>query len=136
FMRSPEIEIAAPLPPPGCPVTDAERYTCWLATHHYENFHVVSWMLPRHLRRHFYNVYAYCRWADDFGDEVADPARALELLDAWENELRLIYADGAGPAHPVLIALRETIRAKDIPLQPFCDLLRAFRQDQTVQRYS
>jgi len=67
-MRSPEITIAAPLPPPGCAVTEAERYTYWLATHHYENFHVVSWMLPRHLRRHFYNVYAYCRWADDLGD--------------------------------------------------------------------
>ena len=36
----------------------------------------------------------------------------------------------------MLIALRETIRAKDIPLQPFCDLLRAFRQDQTVHRYA
>jgi phytoene synthase len=70
------------------------------------------------------------------GDEVANPARALQLLDAWEGELQLVYLDGAGPAHPVLIALRETIRAKDIPLQPFCDLLRAFRQDQTVQRYS
>jgi phytoene synthase len=64
------------------------------------------------------------------------PARALKLLDAWEHELRLIYEEGAGPAHPVLIALRETIRAKDIPLQPFCDLLRAFRRDQSVQRYA
>ena len=46
------------------------------------------------LHQHFYNVYAYCRWSDDLGDEVADPARALELLDAWEEELRLIYRDG------------------------------------------
>jgi len=60
-MHSPELEIAASLPSPGCAVAEAERYTQWLATHHYENFHVVSWMLPRRLRRHFYNVYAYCR---------------------------------------------------------------------------
>src|ERR1700758_3567513 len=99
-MRSPEIEIATPLPSPGCAVTEAERYTHWLATHHYENFHVVSWMLPRHQRRHFYNVYAYCRWADDLGDEVADPARALELLDVWEAELRLIYDYARKPSHP------------------------------------
>src|SRR5271156_3145042 len=136
MLPTPELEIARNLPPASCALAEAERYTRRLATHHYENFNVVSWLLPRDLQQHFYNVYAYCRWSDDLGDEVADRARALQLLDAWEDELRLIYADGAGPAHPVLIALRETIRAKDIPLQPFCDLLRAFRQDQTVQRYA
>ena len=133
-MPSPEIEIAAPLPPPGCAVTEAERYTYWLATHHYENFHVVSWMLPRHLRRHFYNVYAYCRWADDLGDEVADPARALELLNWWESELNLCYE--GRPSHPVFVALAPTIREFDIPPEPFHDLLTAFRQDQTIHRYA
>src|SRR5271167_2151810 len=136
MLPTPELEIARNLPQANCAPSDAERYTRWLATHHYENFNVVSWLLPRDLHQHFYNVYAYCRWSDDLGDEVADRARALQLLDAWEDELRLIYTDGAGPAHPVLIALRETIRAKDIPQQPFCDLLRAFRQDQTVHRYA
>src|SRR5579863_2090018 len=136
MLPTPELEIARNLPQANCAPAEAERYTRWLATHHYENFNVVSWLLPRDLHQHFYNVYAYCRWSDDLGDEVADSARALKLLDAWEYELRLIYEDGAGPAHPVLIALRETIRAKDIPLQPFCDLLRAFRQDQTVHRYA
>jgi len=136
MLPTPELEIARNLPQANCAPAEAERYTRWLATHHYENFNVVSWLLPRHLHQHFYNVYAYCRWSDDLGDEVADPARALKLLDAWEHELRLIYEEGAGPAHPVLIALRETIRAKDIPLQPFCDLLRAFRRDQSVHRYA
>ena len=136
MLPTPELEIARNLPQADCAPSEAERYTRWLATHHYENFNVVSWLLPRDLHQHFYNVYAYCRWSDDLGDEVADPARALQLLDAWESELRLIYEHGAGPSHPVLIALRETIRAKDIPLQPFCDLLRAFRRDQTVKRYA
>ena len=136
MLPTPELEIARNLPRANCAPSEAERYTRWLATHHYENFNVVSWLLPRDLHQHFYNVYAYCRWSDDLGDEVADPARALQLLDAWEDELRLIYKDGTGPAHPVLIALRETIRAKDIPLQPFCDLLLAFRQDQAVHRYA
>src|SRR5271154_4455974 len=136
MLPTPELEIARNLPPANCALAEAERYTRRLATHHYENFNVVSWLLPRDLHQHFYNVYAYCRWSDDLGDEVADPARALQLLDAWEDELRLIYKDGMGPAHPVLIALRETIRAKDIPLQPFCDLLLAFRQDQAVHRYA
>jgi squalene synthase HpnC/squalene synthase HpnD len=132
-MRSPDIEIAASLPDPGCPVAEAEHYTHWLATHHYENFHVVSWMLPRGLRRHFYNVYAYCRWADDLGDEVADAARALELLDWWGDELDLCYQ--GRPSHPVFVALAQTMRELDIPAQPFRDLLTAFRQDQNVHRY-
>jgi squalene synthase HpnC len=136
MIPTPELEIARNLPAEGCGTADAQRYTRWLATHHYENFNVVSWLLPRHLHQHFYNVYAYCRWSDDLGDEIADHTRALELLDAWEDELRLIYMPGRAPSHPVLIALRETIRAKGIPVTPFADLLRAFRQDQRVQRYA
>jgi squalene synthase HpnC/squalene synthase HpnD len=136
MLPTPELEIVRNLPADGCRAEDAQRYTRWLATHHYENFNVVSWLLPRHLHQHFYNVYAYCRWSDDLGDEIPDRARALELLDAWEEELRLIYRPPRAPSHPVLIALRETIRAKDIPVTPFADLLRAFRQDQSVQRYA
>jgi squalene synthase HpnC/squalene synthase HpnD len=136
MLDTPELEIARNLPPAGCAPAEAERYTRWLATHHYENFNVVSWLLPRHLHQHFYNLYAYCRWSDDLGDEVPDSKRALVLLDAWEDELRLCYTPGQSPSHPVLIALRETIRAKRIPMGPFADLLRAFRQDQTVHRYA
>jgi squalene synthase HpnC len=136
MLATPQLEIARNLPPEGSSATDAQRYTRWLATHHYENFSVVSWLLPRRLHQHFYNVYAYCRWADDLGDEIPDHSRALFLLDAWEAELRLIYEPGGRPSHPVLIALRETIRAKNLPIEPFIDLLRAFRQDQTVGRYA
>jgi squalene synthase HpnC len=136
MLATPELEIARNLPPEGCSPAEAERYTRWLATHHYENFNVVSWLLPRRLHEDFYNVYAYCRWSDDLGDEVADRRRALELLDAWEDELRSIYEGGRGPAHPVLIALAGTIHAKNIPIEPFRNLLRAFRQDQTVHRYA
>ena len=135
MLPTPELEIAKNLPEERCTAEIAQRYTRWLATHHYENFNVVSWLLPRHLHQDFYNVYAYCRWSDDLGDEVPDANRALRLLDAWEDDLRKIYQSAGTPAHPVLIALRETIRAKNIPLDPFVNLLRAFRQDQVVHRY-
>jgi squalene synthase HpnC len=128
-----EIDITRHAPQPGCSPEEAQKYTKWLATHHYENFNVVSWLLPKELHQHFYNVYAYCRWADDLGDEVPDPARALELLAWWEHELDAC-CEGR-PSHPVFVALRETVVAKDIPKQPFADLLKAFRQDQTVKRY-
>ncbi|HEV1995395.1 MAG TPA: squalene synthase HpnC [Candidatus Acidoferrum sp.] len=128
-----EIDITRHAPEPGCSPEVAQRYTRWLATHHYENFNVVSWLLPKALHQHFYNVYAYCRWADDLSDELPDAARALELLAWWEHELDACYEGKPSPA--VFVALRETIVAKDIPKQPFADLLKAFRQDQTVKRY-
>ncbi len=129
-----ELEIGRGLPQSGCTVAEAEGYTRRLATSHYENFNVVSWLLPRRLHQHFYNLYAYCRWADDLGDEVSDPQKAMALLNDWDRELRDCYAGEV--SHPVFIALRETISALDIPIEPFSDLLIAFRQDQTVRRYA
>jgi squalene synthase HpnC len=133
MLRPGELELAEHAPANSCARAAAEEYTRWLATHHYENFNVVSWLLPKDLHQHFYNLYAYCRWADDLGDEIPQKERALELLDWWESELDNCYRDR--PSHPVFVALRETIIAKDIPKQPFADLLRAFRQDQNVKRY-
>lgn len=129
-----ELEIARRLPADGCTVAEAEQYTHWLATHHYENFRVVSWLLPSRLHQHFYNVYAYCRWADDLGDEVADAKHAMELLNEWDKEVQRAFAGRA--THPVLIAAGATARALNIPIEPFRDLLIAFRQDQTVHRYA
>jgi squalene synthase HpnC len=109
------------------------RYCRRLARRHYENFTVVSRLLPRPLRQHFYNVYAYCRWADDLADETGDPQRSLVLLRWWEQQLRDCY-DGRA-RHPVFLALGETIRDFEIPAEPLIDLLVAFRQDQRVTRY-
>jgi squalene synthase HpnC len=133
MLRPGELKIAQRAPANHCSPAAAQEYTHWLATHHYENFNVVSWLLPKDLHQHFYNLYAYCRWADDLGDEIPQKERALELLDWWERELDDCY--NGRPSHPVFVALRETIVAKNIPKQPFADLLRAFRQDQNVKRY-
>ena len=128
-----DLEIARNLPPAGSSLEDSRKYTRWLATHHYENFSIATFLLPRHLRQHFYNVYAYCRWADDLGDEVPDSENALELLDWWDDQLKECYAGRA--SHPVFIALQETVKAFEVPIDPFQNLLVAFRQDQTVHRY-
>jgi len=111
----------------------ARRYCRRLAKRHYENFTVASLLLPRALRQHFYNVYAYCRWADDLADETRDPRQGLVLLEWWERQLRQCYRGQA--AHPVFIALAETIEEFSIPGDPLIDLLVAFRQDQQVTRY-
>jgi squalene synthase HpnC len=112
---------------------DARAYCERLTKSHYENFSVATWFLPRRLRQHFYNVYAYCRISDDLGDEVGNPQQSLELLDQWEGQLNSCYA--GSPRHPVFVALRETVEQCGIPKYEFSDLLIAFRQDQTVSRF-
>jgi len=111
----------------------AEEYTRWLATHHYENFHVVSFLLPKRLHQDFYNVYAFCRWADDLGDEIGDPAESLRLLAWWRTELDAMYQGRVH--HPVFVALRGTVQKFELPQQLFADLISAFEQDQRVSRY-
>jgi squalene synthase HpnC len=113
---------------------EARAYTRWLATRHYENFHVVSFLLPKRLHQDFYNVYAYCRWADDLGDEIGDRAESLRLLAWWRGELDGMFAGRA--THPVFVALKETACRHGIPREPFADLIDAFVQDQTVTRYA
>lgn len=111
----------------------AASYTRSLAGGHYENFSVVSWLVPRHLRSDFANVYAFCRWADDLGDEAGNPAEATRLLGWWKRELIDCYRDK--PRHPVFVALHRTVRNHDIPIHPFADLIDAFEQDQRINRY-
>jgi squalene synthase HpnC len=114
-------------------LAEARAYCERLAKSHYENFSVATWFLPKRLRQHFYNVYAYCRISDDLGDEVGDPQQSLELLNQWETELNSCYA--GSPRHPVFVALAETVQQCGIPKHEFSDLLIAFRQDQTVTRF-
>lgn len=124
-------EYRIPETPPT--LEEARAWCRRLAETHYENFHVASWFLPKRLRPHFHAIYAYCRVSDDLGDEVGDRDASLALLDLWGAELDACYRGEV--RHPVFIALAETIRACDIPKDPFADLLIAFRQDQIIGRF-
>lgn len=113
--------------------TQAHAYCARLARTHYENFSVATLLLPRRLIPHFHNIYAYCRWADDLGDETGGGQHALDLLGWWREELLQCYE--GKPRHPVMIALRDTIQRFAIPPAPFLELVLAFEQDQVVKRY-
>ncbi len=115
-------------------LSHAERFTRRLALSHYENFLVGGLLTPRNLRQDFYNVYAYCRMADDLADEIDDAAESLRRLDQWSRCLDACYL-GHPVDHPVFVALQPTIKRFGIPAEPFQQLLVAFRQDQRITRY-
>lgn len=143
---------------PPCSLQEAEAYCRRLTRAHYENFSVSHILLPRELRQHFCNLYAYCRWADDLADEVESDEESLRLLDWWESQVNELYehcgptltrsaSEGVPdapslalrvrePKHPVFIALAETAGQFSLPRQPLVDLLSAFRQDRVQHRYT
>ncbi len=96
-----------------------------------ENFPVASRLLPARVRADLMAVYGFARLTDDIGDESGgDRVAHLEWL---EHELERAARGEA--SHPVMRRIGATITARDLPLQPFRDLIEANRRDQTVLRY-
>lgn len=105
-------------------------------TKHYENFPVASLLLPRYLREPIAAIYAFARSADDFADEgdlAADDR--LNLLRSYQRELNAI-AENQPTTHPIFLRLRPVITQYSLPLSLFHDLLDAFMQDVTCNRYA
>ena len=71
-----QLEVYGPDRCAALAVEDARRWCRRLAGRRYENFSVLSGLVPRPLRDDYAALYAFCRWADDLGDEVGDPARS------------------------------------------------------------
>jgi len=106
-----------------------------MSIEHYENFPVASILLPKELRPDVEAIYHFARSADDIADEGdALPAQRVSGLDAYDRELDRIAAGTPGDAL-LWQRLAATIARRRLPLQPFRDLLSAFRQDVTVHRY-
>lgn len=119
---------------PAWGLEESLRYTRSLTREHYENFSVASLLVPKRLRQDYCNVYAYCRWADDLGDETGDPKLSLDLLRWWRKQLAAMERGAA--YHPVFVSLKETAARHGLPRQDFEDLVRAFEQDQSKRDYA
>ncbi len=106
-----------------------------MAVDHYENFPVASFLLPQHLRPPVKAIYAFARSADDIADEGDTPNHGrIAGLEAYETALDRIAQ--CLPAQSALFAtLEKVIHAHHLPLQPFRDLLSAFKQDVDTKRY-
>jgi len=101
---------------------------------HYENFPVASFLLPKRLRQPIAVIYAFARTADDFADEgKMNKQERLQKLNDYET--RLDNIDNVPDEDFIFIALQDVIRKHQLPVQLFRDLLSAFKQDVTKQRY-
>jgi squalene synthase HpnC len=119
--------------PRTCSLAEAEAFCRAVASRHYENFTVATRLVPRRLRQHLANVYAFARWSDDLADESPSAAAALAALAAWRQRLEKCFA--GEPDHPVFVALADTVQRAALTMEPFSALLDAFEQDQTTTRY-
>lgn len=103
---------------------------------HYENFPVASILLPARLRPAVEIIYAFARSADDLADEGdATPEERLAALAGYEAELDRITASQT-PVTPLFQSLANIIQKYALPIQPFRDLLSAFKQDVVTKRYA
>lgn len=113
-----------------------------LAENHYENFPVASRLLPARMRPHVAAVYAFARVADDMADEGSDAHEVRRArLRAWRDRLHeaarapRTVASTESRDDLIFIALGHSMRELDLPLSLFDDLLSAFAQDTTTNRY-
>ncbi len=107
-----------------------------MSVDHYENFPVASILLPQQLRPAVEAIYAFARSADDIADEgEAPPILRLDALIRYEYALDRIEMDGSADS-TLFQSLAKVIKDYCLPLQPFRDLLSAFKQDVSTTRYA
>lgn len=101
---------------------------------HYENFPVVSLLIPKKIRKHVAIIYWFARTADDLADEGIERAEVrLKNLDDFELNLKNLLNGNAKNEYE--LALANTISEKKLSQQYFFDFIKAFKQDVVKKRY-
>lgn len=117
----------------GCTPQEADEFCRELTAAHYENFPVLSRLLPEPQRGALCALYAFARIADDFADEARFHGERAHLLGIWRERLHLVA--GSESSHPVFVRLGEVMRAHGIPAALLTRLIDAFVQDTHTTRY-
>jgi len=106
-----------------------------LAKSHYENFPVVSFLVPGKLKTDVAIIYWFARTADDYSDEGNfSPSERLDKLQEFENRLSDVFSNH--PADNLEAALKHTIVTRKLNPENFFNLLKAFKQDVVKNRYN
>lgn len=102
---------------------------------HYENFPVVSFLLPKKIRKDVAVIYQFARQADDIADEgnFTSEERINQLSEYRGSFSQAL--DG-NLQNEFWAALTQTIKEKNLTSSNFLNLLTAFEQDVTKKRYN
>ncbi len=102
---------------------------------HYENFPVISFFIPKKLRKHIAVVYQFARQADDIADEgIFTKEMRLEKLSNYRRKFGFALSERY--ENPFWQALYNTIKDKHLTSQYFLNLLDAFEQDIVKNRFN
>lgn len=114
--------------------SEAYKAALDFAKTHYENFPVVSFLIPEHLRKHVAIIYWFARTADDIADEGNLSAEErLNKLNEFEDDFKKgLQGEYSSDFQKVL---HQTITEKGLNTEHFSDLIRAFKQDVTKKEY-
>ena len=97
------------------------------------SFAAAFWLLPKPKRRAVHAIYAFCRMADDIGDEPGIALDRAQLLDRWKSELEAAYRNKA--VHPVGVALADCVQRYRLPEDLFVELLLGVESDLSGARF-
>ncbi|MBU0519616.1 squalene/phytoene synthase family protein [bacterium] len=111
----------------------AQLHCIKTALTHYENFFVLGPLTPIGKLPHVAALYAFSRHSDDLADEIVDETEAAAQLNQWQDS----FQDSLNGQvdHKILRALKATIERHNLPTDLLIDLLSAFRQDLSVNRF-
>lgn len=113
---------------------DFEKNVSNLAKDHYENFPVVSFLIPKNFRNDVAIIYWFARFADDLADEGNLPSeKRLNELNNFENEFQKSLKGESNNFY--FNQLAKTINDKKLSVGNFLDLLSAFKQDVVKKDY-
>jgi squalene synthase HpnC len=130
-MRSSALAVPTP---PTLELEACYRYCEALCRSRHHNYPVGSLFARQALRKHIFAAFAFARGADDIADEPAYEGRRARELDRWEEQLRDAYRGHA--AHPVFVALAQTVDQLALPITEFTSLVSGFRTDLERRRYA
>jgi squalene synthase HpnC len=102
---------------------------------HYENFPVISYFIPKQLKKHVAIIYQFARQADDIADEGNfSITERLRKIHMYRDDL--LKTLNHNPPNEFWTAFYNTCQLYYLTHKNFYDLLSAFEQDIYVSRYS
>ena len=108
-----------------------------LNAEHGKTYYLATLMLPRKKRKYVHALYGFARYADEIVDNLASTLTAQEKADHLRSWGQGILDDiRAGSSNdPIGIALIDTVKTFDIPLEHFEAFLHSMEMDLTVTEY-